>query len=233
MSDQRKNDGNESPQSEMSYGEQVDHLAAGYANSQSVVRFLDTKAAAVLGVVPVVLGVLGALFKWQLDVVPIMRLRASIGLSVSVCVCLVMLGLSIVLLVFAWRTVYCVFGAILPRTPGDTKPSILFPYHDTEFGERLSHFLTSPTQKDALEDYQRQLTRMSMIVAIKIERVEQAIGNLKRLFLWGAITIIFMVIVVAGDSIVSLVGNASCVSGGKATTAFSDSPAAPPGTLVP
>lgn len=189
---------------QLSYDEQVAHLSAGYANSQSVVRFLDTKAVAVLGVVPVVLGVLGALFKWQLDVVPVIQLRSDIGLCASIIACTLMLGLSIVLLALAWKTVQCVFGAVLPRTPGDAKPSILFPYRGTDFGDRLSQFLASPSQQDALEDYHRQLNRMGVIVAIKIEHVNQAIRNLKYLFLFSAIAMILMIIIIVINSVVSL-----------------------------
>lgn len=204
MSNPSSENERDSRQAQMSFDEQVAHLSAGYANSQSVVRFLDTKAVAVLGVVPVVLGVLGAFFKWQLDVVPIIQMREEIGLCASIIACALILGLSIVLLALAWQTVHCVFGAILPRTPGDAKPSILFPYRAAGFEERLSQFLASPTQQDALDDYHRQLNRMGVIVAIKIERVSQAIRNLKCLFLFSAIAMILMIMIVVINSVVSL-----------------------------
>ena len=41
---------------QLKFEQVVQHFAAGYENSQSVVRFLETKAAAVLGGVPVILG---------------------------------------------------------------------------------------------------------------------------------------------------------------------------------
>jgi hypothetical protein len=62
MSDSKTEDSRpDSTQSDLPPSELFAHLKAGYDNSQAVVRFLDTKASAVVGAVPIVVGALAAL----------------------------------------------------------------------------------------------------------------------------------------------------------------------------
>lgn len=209
MNGQRGGEQDSSIRVHLSFEERIAHMSTGYENSQSVVRFLDTKAVAVLGVLPVVLGVLGAMFKWQHDIVSLTRLRDVFGLSPTVLYFLFMLSLAISLLVLSWKTVQGAFSAILPRDTGGSKPSILFPYSTEDFTTRLGQFVDSPAQEDAIEDYERQLSRMAEIVAIKLKHVNLAIRNLMRLFLVAGIAVTTMVLIVAGLSLVLLVSGST------------------------
>ena len=207
MSNQSKESSGAGTQICMSFEERIVHLSTGYENSQSLVRFLDTKAIAVLGVVPIVLGVLGALFKWQHEMVSLDQLCNVVGLTMTVMILIVMLLLALFLLFLSCRTVHCVFSAVNPRGQGKAKPAVLFPAQGKEFLARLKLFTELPIQNDAIEDYERQLSRMGEIVAVKFQKVGEAIRCLMHLFIWAGIAVAVMLMLVVGVSVCSLVND--------------------------
>lgn len=162
----------------LNHPECVSHLKAGYDNSQAVVRFLDTKASAVIGVIPIVIGILTALVgmikewgAWQSG------LHAE-GACLLVA-CLVITGLcAISLIATAVLAISAGFCAISPRDTGTTKPSVVFPFEksyvdsppDHSYAARVTHFVEGANNHDLLEDYKRQLVRMSRIVQQKIDQ---------------------------------------------------------------
>lgn len=171
----------------LTFEEQISHLDAGYRNSQSVVRFLDTKAAATIGAVPVLLGMLSAVFAWLHDEDHWGALLDEIGVCVPL-----MLGVAIVsvLIVFAFMTVRAAFDVIAPRDAGNGTASVLFPQKSPEFESRLASLADLPSQRDVIEDYRRQITRMSGIVSTKMKYARQSMCYLKGLF--GALVVAFV-----------------------------------------
>lgn len=181
----------------LEYDEVIAHLAAGYANSQSVVRFLDTKAAAVVGVVPILLAILAAVFKWLQDSIDWQTTFETMWPCPAWVLGVAFFVLALLLLTFAWLSVKSAFNAILPRPPGKTKASVLFPYDSPDFGDRIDLFVGKPTQSDAFEDYKRQITRMSQITAIKVKHLDCAISWLKWMVFVAATSLGVMVVLSA------------------------------------
>jgi hypothetical protein len=56
------------------------------------------------------------------------------------------------------------------------------------------HFTNKPSRGDAIEDYRRQIIRMSSIVKLKLFHVRRAIGYLKQLFVCASISMIIMIL---------------------------------------
>lgn len=184
---------NDKPEA-MEYADRVAHLKAGYDNSQSVVRFLDTKASAVIAVIPVIIVALTALFgvvkdwaRWERAFTSEHACTLWIMLTVTAIV-------AVALLVTAISAIVSAFRAITPRDTGTVKPSILFPFAkayeypppDDSFASRVAFFKDSAKRPDVLEDYERQLVRMSQIVSQKLIYVNDAVKYLKRFFVAAA-----------------------------------------------
>ena len=185
---------NEAHDSHLTFEERIAHLATAYSNSQSVVRFLDTKAAAVLGGVPVLVGILAAVFGWFKES---SQWRAVLDLVpnwIPITFATVIFGL---LLLFTWRTMKAAFAAIQPREPDKTLPSVLFPFAADGFETRLSVFTHEPKRSDAIEDYRRQIVRMSRIVASKSADVKRAIRRLTHLLVLSFAALVAMLLIEA------------------------------------
>lgn len=191
----------------LTFEERIAQLGAGYSNSQSVVHFLDTKAAAVIGVVPILLGILAAVFKWLQDSWQWGKVIGLMGWGVPIVFVSVMLVIAVMLLIIACRTVAAAFSAISPRDPATSLPSTLFP-HSPSTGvaspanvapaetcaSRISRFASGEvTRKDALDCYDRQMRRMGEIVHDKMADVKRAVGRLKWMFIWSALALGAMV----------------------------------------
>ena len=179
-------------QKSLDFSSRVDHLRAGYENSQATVRFLDTKAAAVVGGTPVILGIFAAVFRWAFD--------AELGTSISSCVVglLVAVILSFAMLLMAWLSLRSAFHALIPRSTGNAQPSVLFPYKSIEFGPRLSEFTEGDASEESLlEDYRRQITKMSEIVEAKLVSVRSSVRYLQCLLCVGISAVAVLVLVAA------------------------------------
>ena len=178
----------------LSFDQRVQHFAAGYENAQAVVRFLDTKASAVIGSVPLILALLSGLFAWLEDHRDNQSILDCAGAIVSVALWSVIAVAVVWLLVESVLAVFSAFRAINPQKPHESRPSLLFPYaddptsgnvegHDSNYDARLAYFVDGVCQADVLEDYRRQHSRMAEIIARKIEHLSVAVSSVKRLFL--------------------------------------------------
>lgn len=174
----------------LQFKERIEHFAVGYNNSQAVVRFLDTKASAVVASVPVVIGALSALFALIKDWARWDKAFASHH-AWMIWIALPIVGyFALALLRKAIAAVNAAFDAITPRKPLDAKPSVIFPYAqsyeqagaDQSFVSR-AHFLRSGAKKsDALDDWERQTVRMSQLVKEKLDCVNLSVRELKLFF---------------------------------------------------
>ncbi|MBE02058.1 MAG: hypothetical protein CL958_03045 [Euryarchaeota archaeon] len=176
----------------LDFESRVGHLRAGYENSQAAVRFLDTKAAAVVGGIPVILGIFTTVFKWALD--------AELGASIFSCVVGLVISVifSLTMLLLAWLSLHSAFQALSPRNTGEAQPSVLFPYRSSGFGQRLSFFTDGKASEETVvEDYHRQITRMSEIVEAKMDRVKSAIRYLQCLLCVGISAVAVLALVAA------------------------------------
>lgn len=170
--------------------QRIVHCKAGYENSQAVVRFLDAKASAVVGVIPIVIAALAGLVGLSRDWVDWRAAFDSPNACVLWVAIVVALLLAIALFVFAILAVVSAFGAISPRPPANAKPSVLFPFDmtyghpppDDSYAARLRFLRELGSHADFLEDYERQLLRMSQIVAEKMRHVQCAIERLTIFF---------------------------------------------------
>lgn len=186
----------------LSHDRRVHHLAAGYHNSQSVVRFLDTKATAIVGIVPVVLGALAGISSWLIGEAAWIRMPSSI--EWLQCIWKILASLILISLLLCLGTaisaVWQALHALLPRNTGSAPPSILFPYKPRNkrssqqgtrhpFSQRLGIFVHGGSEQDELDDYGTQLDRMGEIVAEKLTAVQGAIRWLRHLLISAIIYI--------------------------------------------
>jgi hypothetical protein len=179
---------------ELSFHERVEHLKSGYDNSQAVVRFLDAKASAVIAAIPVVIAALAALFSIIKEWVRWKEAFASTGATWLWTVAVLCGVAGAILLVVAVLAITAAFSAIKPRDPGTAKPSMLFPFAatyqlptpDDSFASRMLFFKTNADRSHVLEDYERQMVRMSEIVATKLACVNQSVEYLKAFFVVAA-----------------------------------------------
>jgi hypothetical protein len=175
----------------MEFGDRLAHLKSGYDNSQSVVRFLDTKASAVIAAIPVVIAALTALFSVVKDWGNWEKAFASEHACALWTVITVTSIAIAALLLTAILAIVSAFKAITPRDTGKAKPSVLFPFEtaygsptpDDSYAARVAFFKEQAKRPDVLEDYERQLVRMSQIVAQKLSCVNDAVGHLKQFFM--------------------------------------------------
>jgi len=186
----------------LNFDEQIAHFAAGYANSQAVVRFLDTKAAAVIGIVPVVLGVVAAVSNWLQDFLQWKILIGLLGQCGATVFVFMSLGASVTVLVLACLCIAGAFKAISPRATEDAAHSVLFPFNterhkkapkpkgSNDFKSHVILFAGRPARSDAIEDYQNQIVRMSDIVADKFHYLNRALGHLMHLFVVSFLAIL-------------------------------------------
>lgn len=194
----------------LSFEKTVAHLSAGYENSQAVVRFLDTKAAAVIGGVPVMLGILAAVFNWAYDAG-----LGEIGAGSPIHRCItvaVAVAAALGILCLAWCAINAAFKALIPRDTGTAEASVVFPFKSADFSARLALFLTHATESHVIEDYTRQIDRMSEIVATKLRCVARSIRFVRYLLAAALTSVAVMVIAVAAGG--GSVPKGDCSSGG-------------------
>lgn len=178
---------------------QVAHLSASYSNSQAFVRFADAKAGAVIGGVPVFIGMLAGVFAWMCDTFEldtVIRQNPSWPPAVVVTALLIY---TFVLVILGWNAISAAFNAIRPRCSDDA--SILFPFESPEFAARLNKFITDGDESEILEDYRRQLARMGQIARHKHESLNRAFTCLKGL----------LAVVVCGLGVLIVVSGIACV----------------------
>jgi hypothetical protein len=190
----------EASSTSLEFDQRVAHLKAGYDNSQSVVRFLDTKASAVIATIPVVIAVLTALFGVVKDWGQWKDAFASRHSCVLWTALITTALVAAALLLSAVFAIVSAFKAITPRDTGIAKPSVLFPFEknyaaawpDNSFASRVAFFKGEAKRLDVLEDYERQIIRMGEITAQKLGCVDDAVKHLKRFFVTAVILLGFV-----------------------------------------
>lgn len=179
----------------------VEHLKSGYENSQSVVRFLDTKAAAIIGGVPVLLGIVAALLNWLNSNLISDHFESTKNAGVIAIFFLVLSALLLILI--ASKAIYEAFSAVTPRNTGESEPSVIFPFNTPGFETRLETFTTKSAKEcDVIEDYKRQIIRMGEIVEEKIKHTSNAI-RFTRYLLIASASIVSVAILLSGYSTIS------------------------------
>lgn len=186
----------------LTYQERIDHLKAGYDNTQSVVRFLDTKASATVAGLTAVFGLNVAIGNWLLPLLPnyIKTINHWGGLWNKLPLALFIVAL--LLIIIAWLTLWNAYKTLTPSPPKDPKPSALFPYipsgtlseQDESIAAaelaRLTLYAKNATTKDSIEDYIEQLRQMGMINKQKIDHCKLAI---RWLFIFMAGSVIYAI----------------------------------------
>jgi uncharacterized membrane protein len=184
----------------LKYEQRITHLQTGESNSQSVARFIDSKAAVTVGVVPVLLGIIAAATNWIVQFECWQWIASGLGMCFTLPVAMLLVVVSLLLLIFSCQTIYYAFRAITPRTPSSTRRCVLFPYTrsgEDDFEQQLELFLDEPCEKDVFEDYRRQLKNMSVIVERKIHYVDKSIANLQRLVYSSVVMLVLMLVAIA------------------------------------
>lgn len=180
----------DTPQPTFGFAERVAHLKAGYDNSQATVRFLDTKASAVIAVIPIVIAALAGIFGLAKDWVRWRDALASNHTYLMWVLVAVTSAGAITLVLLGKAAIWHAFNGITPRDTGKAKPSVIFPYAatyplptpDDSFASRVAFIKSDGKESDILEDYERQIVRMSEIVQSKINSVNVAVKFLKYFF---------------------------------------------------
>lgn len=197
------------------FDERVQHFAAGYNNSQSVVRFLDTKASAVIGTIPVILALLAGFASWLERWWNFGAMIDAVGGCIVVLISGLFLAVAGILLYYAVVAVVSAFAAIAPQDIGDTRPSLLFPFASSSqpaqphepagnpFEARAELFVRGATREDALEDYRRQVVRMGQILKRKIRHVNDAVDYLKRLFVSAFALVLLLCLFTIANAVVA------------------------------
>ncbi len=194
----------------LDYKQRVEHFAKGYDNAQSVVRFLDTKASAVIAAIPLLVGAVSGLFAIMKEWV---RWDKAFAADYAWLLLFTFAAVIVFIIRFALKSLgaaKAAFDALTPQKPLDAKPSVIFPFeqtyqyegHDRTFADRAK-FMRSITADacDALDDWERQTIRMSEIVKRKINFVNDAICELKGAFvsaIWLVVVLAIMLISAAG-----------------------------------
>jgi len=184
----------DAPGKPLSFNDTVEHLSAGYANSQATVRFLDTKASAVVGIVPVVMGLLFVAVRWLTGLTPTTTATEIFGVRVVV-IWFVASGFVVVAMLVAGAMALAgAFKCLIPRKPRDSKSSVLFPHRvsDTTEGadtmaDRIRLFTGQPEKRDLLDDYEWQLDRMATIVGQKMSAVQSAVRCIRSFLVLAAV----------------------------------------------
>ena len=192
----------------LSYEDTVIHLKAGYDNLQSMVRFMDTKASAVVGFTVTLSGVIFALVKHVSESLEYYRSTIDGWTGAWEVVPYSLWLLFVCFLLSSGWIVYRAFLCLVPRTP-NSSATVLFPYieYRDKSGEllkkskrdlygdqcisRLNLFASgSPEKRDVLVDYKEQSISMGQIMKQKIIFCEKSVWWLK----WNILVAISIVI---------------------------------------
>lgn len=197
---------------ELDYQERIAHLKSGYDNTQSVVRFLDTKASAVVAGATAVFGLNVALAKWLFSFLPAYLEKVSHWCGFWLLPPLLMIiaiGFISYNLYHALRHAYL---TLVPRDTGGSEPSALFPMIPTvgankkplSEGEKLNAtkqearielYGLNCNQADAIKDYTEQLKQMGRIISVKLKHCKLSIEYLFPFIVSSAVLALFSVLV--------------------------------------
>jgi len=180
----------------LEYQKRIDHLKAGYDNTQSVVRFLDTKASAVVAGVTAVFGLNVALAKWLFSFLPVYWVKVGHWCGFWLLPPWLMLLAVGVMCYYLFHTLKHAYLTLVPRDTGSSAPSALFPWIPTQDQSskkkltdaeintaakqeaRIELYGLDCTESDAIQDYTEQLKQMGRIIAVKLNHCKLSIKHL-------------------------------------------------------
>lgn len=170
-----------------SYTNEVGHQAAALLNAQTTIRFIDTKAGAVIAFATTLFGIIGLVGSWLLEIISDEQSRFSFNFPFNGLqwTSLIAFLVFVTFLIFAARTLYFSFKCILPQNVGSTPPTILFPYWDAkgreEMGPIFEKFETDFSLTLAKKEYSNQIGQLGEIVKGKIDATNIAVKELARM----------------------------------------------------
>jgi|GEM_PF-4826652 len=156
------------------------HLGRSLDNAQSTIRFLDTKAGAILALIPVAGSIFALLLRNDAADIGLIEWFIKLDRELGA---LRMVGYLVMLaVVFSqlYLTMISALRALSPQGIGDAKCSVLFAHDHPSFPSRLRMLCHKPFRHDLLDDYRYQLARLSTILAKKMENVDKAIGHARQ-----------------------------------------------------
>ncbi|MDP0492237.1 MAG: hypothetical protein Q7Q71_14400 [Verrucomicrobiota bacterium JB023] len=175
----------------LSTSQRIEHLKAGYQNSQSVARFIDTKIGALMAGLAALVGLMFAQGKAVVESLPYFLKTVISWEGCWCCVPLLFIIASVAVIASGGYVFWSSIEALSPRNPGRSKPSAIFPYldkkneelHNSE-KERIDLFRDGGEWKHAIEDWSNQLERMGEINCEKIMNCQKAFNGF-RFFLYS------------------------------------------------
>ena len=183
----------------MLQGWRIDYAKASFAHMQDLVRFMDQKAASILGVVGVLTSTLGIFTSVVLNVSSRGAWRSPLGVVGG--------GLAFTYLALAFAVAYTassVYMAVSRRNTTDGPgPGLMYPMtlvHRFEAPEKMAALKLAHAQPvDIIKDYASSMTTVAGIYLAKESRVNQSVRWLRCLGgVWLlAVTLLLGVAVVA------------------------------------
>ncbi len=173
----------------LSYEQTIEHLKYGYSHTQSIARFIDQKAAAVIAAITTLSSLDFAVYKWALSFVKPDENQPYLFCYKVFWVLLILATAYLALSVFS--AIQNAFAILNPKAPECAKPSAIFPYipykgekvklstnekKDAKNNkERVNLYLKGGRADHAVKDFTTQLKRMGEINYGKITHCQKAI----------------------------------------------------------
>ncbi len=187
----------------LEYQERIDHLKAGYDNTQNVVRFLDTKASAVVAGATAVFGLNVALIKWFFSFVHSYYEKVEHWCDFWFAPLWLMLVPAGFMSYYLFRALRHAYLTLIPRDTGSSKPSALFPMIPTvdegskqdATSARIELYGSNCTHANAIQDYTEQLKQMGRIVFNKMTHCKLSVIYLFRFIVSSGLFALLAVLV--------------------------------------
>ena len=161
--------------------ETIEHAKAGYANAQDVIRFLDTKTGAVMGLVTLSIGLPMLFGQWLAGLGEGSQFSLRALMAGSRLLCEISAGIAgLGFTAGAVALLYCLHG-LNARTPfGRGKVPILFPMFDPTGKTNAAHrsfarLRRKITNEEIIAEYEMQLRRTGSILHEKMRCLRFAV----------------------------------------------------------
>jgi hypothetical protein len=163
----------------------LEHAKAGYSNAQEVIRFLDSKAGALIGLSSVTTGLGLVVLKWFIELNE--RSPLSIQtLTIKHPEYIYSAGIvTIVGILLGSIAILCCLHGLNARSPfrdrrDGRRPPVLFPMYNPDRHLRLAHesfakITAGMSERDIAGEYEQQLKRVGAILHEKIACLRYAV----------------------------------------------------------